>query len=893
MRMKQIRFYLFLFFLISFGENVFATHNRAGEITYEWIGTAPNDYKYRITIITYTKRSSVNVDRPRLDSVYLGDNLNPTVFIRSQQIQIPNEDINKNVYVKEHTYSGNGRFLIYFIDPNRNEGVVNIPNSVDVPFEVQSLLIINPYLGNNSSPVLTYPPIDKGCVNRIFIHNPGAFDPDGDSLAYELVQCNVALNTPVPGYSFPNASNSFALNPITGDLVWDSPVTPGEYNVAFHINQYKKGQFAGYVRRDMQILIGECTNNPPFIEVVSDTCVLAGDTLRFDMTAIDPDRNLVEISAFGAVFDSALVGGDPAIFFRTTVPNNDTVVGRFEWAAKCHHVRSSPYTVQFKARDVQPVDSIALVALKTTTIRVIAPGPATVTAIANGNAIDLSWSMSPCSEAIGYHIYRRTNSYPGTIECPCDNGAPSYTGYQLLETLNSIDSVNFSDSNNGQGLAIGVEYCYIITAFFADGSESCASPQTCATLKKDLPVLTHADVTSTDALTGTVYVDWSKPTELDTIQFPGPYEYRVFHSPDFFGNNFTQFAVLNDLNDTIIVDSNINTAAGPWSYKVDLYYNNSGVPTLKGSSTNASTIFLSISPTDNRLNLTWEEFVPWTNTSYDVFRLNNTTLLYDSIATVSVQQFSDTGLANGTQYCYYIRSSGSYSRDGIPSPLYNKSQQLCSVPVDNVHPCATDLEIISDCINNANMLTWVNPNLVCSDDVLKYYIYYSPVDSLNFERIDSILDPNVTSYLHYDLEIISGCYKVTGVDSVGNETLNAIAVCIDTCREYVLPSVFTPNGDGMNDIYHPCDSTTDEQLQSTTCPPYKNVKEIDMKIYNRWGKIVYETKDKDVLWDGKDMESKADCVSGVYFYTCKVYFYRIFGEDVQELHGTIQLIRNN
>jgi len=185
MRMKQIRFYLFLFFLISFGENVFATHNRAGEITYEWIGTAPNDYKYRITIITYTKRSSVNVDRPRLDSVYLGDNLNPTVFIRSQQIQIPNEDINKNVYVKEHTYSGNGRFLIYFIDPNRNEGVVNIPNSVDVPFEVQSLLIINPYLGNNSSPVLTYPPIDKGCVNRIFIHNPGAFDPDGDSLSYE------------------------------------------------------------------------------------------------------------------------------------------------------------------------------------------------------------------------------------------------------------------------------------------------------------------------------------------------------------------------------------------------------------------------------------------------------------------------------------------------------------------------------------------------------------------------------------------------------------------------------------------------------------------------------------------------------------------------------------
>ena len=128
---------------------------------------------------------------------------------------------------------------------------------------------------------------------------------------------------------------------------------------------------------------------------------------------------------------------------------------------------------------------------------------------------------------------------------------------------------------------------------------------------------------------------------------------------------------------------------------------------------------------------------------------------------------------------------------------------------------------------------------------------------------------------------------------MGNETINALAVCVDTCRQYVLPSVFTPDGDGVNDIFHPCDSTTAVDYQETNCPPYKNVKSIEMKIFNRWGKIVFETTNKDVLWDGKDLESKADCVSGVYFYTCKVHFYRIFGEDVQELHGTIQLIRNN
>lgn len=891
MRTKLLRFFLFLFFLFSFGKNSFATHNRAGEITYQWIGTSPTDYKYRITIITFTKRSSVNVDRPRLDSVYLGDGSGPTVFYRSQQIFLP-DDINKNVYFLDHTYAGNGRFLIHFTDPNRNEGVINIPNSVDVPFYVESLLIINPYLGPNSSPVLTYPPIDKGCVNRVFIHNPGAFDPEGDSLSYELVQCSGDGGVAIPGYTFPNATNSFSLDPVTGDLVWDSPVTPGEYNVAFHINQYKRGSFAGYVRRDMQILIGQCSNNPPFIETVADTCVLAGDTLRFDVTNIDPDHNFVEISAYGAVFVDSLIGGDAATYSRVTVPSNDTVFGRFEWAAQCHHVRSSPYIAQFKARDVQPVDSISLVALKSTVIRVIAPGPASVTGFANGNTIELNWSTSPCAEAIGYHVYRRINMYSGTIQCPCDNGAPSYTGYQLLTTLRSIDSTEYVDNNSGQGLAIGVEYCYLITAYFADGSESCASPQTCATLKKDLPVLTHADVRTTDVANGSVYVDWSKPTELDTVQFPPPHEYRVFRSNDFFGNNFTQFAVLNTLNDTTVIDTLINTVDGPWTYKVDLYYNNGGVPTLKGSSTNASTIFLSISPTDNRLNLSWEEHVPWTNSRYDIFRLNTSSSNYDSIGTSNISQFSDTGLVNGDQYCYLIRSYGSYFRDGIPTPLYNRSQKLCSIPYDNVPPCATALTVVSDCSDNSNFLSWVNPNHVCSDDVLKYYIYYSPEDSSQFERIDSILNPNDTTYLHSNLQIVSGCYKVTGVDSVGNETVNAIAVCVDTCRQYVLPSVFTPDGDGHNDIFHPCDSTTDVQFQSTNCPPYKNVKSVEMKIFNRWGKLVYETTNKDILWDGKDKDSKADCVSGVYFYTCKVHFYRIFGEDVQELHGTIQLIRN-
>jgi gliding motility-associated-like protein len=412
-------------------------------------------------------------------------------------------------------------------------------------------------------------------------------------------------------------------------------------------------------------------------------------------------------------------------------------------------------------------------------------------------------------------------------------------------------------------------------------------------LRKDAPVITHADVRFTGTNDGSVGVGWSKPTELDTVAFPSPYQYRVYRSPGFYGGAFdpAPIAIFNDLNDTSYVDTLIDTKTQPWSYKIELYYTDT-VLKLKGQTAVASTVFLRIAPTDNALVLNWEEHVPWINRRYDVFK-QNAAFLFDSIASVNVPTYTDTGLVNGTQYCYYIRASGTYFFSGFIDPLINRSQQECGVPYDNVPPCAPDLNVNSDCKNNLNQLVWNNPNNTCSDDVLGYKIYFGSSISGNYELIDSVSSPDDTVYVHDNLVRISGCYKVTAVDSVGNETMEPLAVCVDTCRQYVLPSVFTPNGDFKNDLFHPCDSTTAIELQESNCPPYKNVKRVDFKIFNRWGNLVYQTEDKNINWDGKHKDTKKDCPEGVYFYTCKVYFFSISGEQVKELHGAVQLIRNN
>ena len=149
-------------------------------------------------------------------------------------------DIKKNEYVATHVYPGPADYIISFTDLNRNGGLQNIQGSVNIAFYVESILVILPVSMPNSSPILTQPPIDDGALNQIFIHNPGAVDPDGDSLSYELTPCRDGANHPIPTFSYPQASNSFTINSYTGDLIWDSPLQIGEYNMAIIIREWRK-----------------------------------------------------------------------------------------------------------------------------------------------------------------------------------------------------------------------------------------------------------------------------------------------------------------------------------------------------------------------------------------------------------------------------------------------------------------------------------------------------------------------------------------------------------------------------------------------------------------------------------------------------------------------------
>ena len=864
---------IFFFFLTCYIPIASATHNRAGEITYQHMG----GLTYKVIVTTYTKDSSP-ADRPDLE-IFWGDGTSDTIQRTNGSGDILGNDIKKNEYEGIHTYGGVGEYILSMEDPNRNSDIINIPGSVNISFYIKALLIISPWgVGNyNNSPLLLNPPIDDACVSKKFIHNPGAYDPDGDSLSYALDTCKGAGGTNITGYFIPN---NVSINPLTGDLIWNTPTTIGEYNFVIIIKEWRRGPngpvLIGYIWRDMQVTVGVCENSPPVITVTQDTCVIAGTTLNINVIATDQDsNNTVTLSATGGPLQ---LTNSPAQFPQP-VSGLQNVSSVFSWETICAHVRQQPYSVLFKALDDD--SPINLSDYKTLNIKVVGPPPQNPTATPEGNSIILNWDQSICSEVIKYKIYRKNGLY-GFNPTHCELGVPAYTGYSLIATVNGVGNTTHIDNNNGSGLIHGVQYCYMVVAIFPDNAESIASEEFCAELKKDVPIITNVSVTKTNVI-GLNYVAWSKPTELDTVQNPGPYKYLIYRSPDINGSNFTlidstEFNIT--LNDTIYYDSTANTLINPNSYRIDLYQVAPGNRYLIGSTHNASSVFLDIAPSDNALTLSWQFNVPWTNTEYVIYRFNDLTSTFDSVTTTISTTYIDAGLINNQSYCYYIKSIGAYSITGIINPIINLSQEQCGVPVDLEAPCPPDLTVIPDCDLIQNTLSWNNPNNSCADDVVQYHVYYTPVLNGTFEKVKTVYGNSDTTLIHNNNNIsIAGCYYVTAVDSFNNESSFKDSICVDNCPTYVLPNVFSPDGDGVNDYFKPF--------------PYKYVESVDIKILNRWGQQMFETTDPDIFWNGVNKATDKPCSEGVYYYTCTVNEIRLSGIETRVLKGFFHLFRNS
>jgi gliding motility-associated-like protein len=204
--------------------------------------------------------------------------------------------IKKFVYSASYTLSGTSpvwRFL--FTGQMAGSTVagraVSITNISSTPLTYTQLVdTLNNTATHNSSPVLTNIPTPFFCLSNDDNYNPGAVDPDGDSLMFYLVagQAGTATSTPgglvtyLPGYSAtsPLSVTYMTFDPHTGQISFNPNILQRSL-VVYNIEEYHAGAFRGTSQREMTFLVQTCTNTPPYGSISGATAGTIDDGTHF------------------------------------------------------------------------------------------------------------------------------------------------------------------------------------------------------------------------------------------------------------------------------------------------------------------------------------------------------------------------------------------------------------------------------------------------------------------------------------------------------------------------------------------------------------------------------------------------------------------------------------
>ena len=289
--MKQL--ILLPFFILLFGFNSQATHLKGGFIQYEHL----DGRTYSITLTVYTSSESP-VAFGQNGVLNFGDGSSIELGADGNMDKLTKTSLKNNIYKNvlsfEHTYTSNGSYVIFYAEPNRDEGILNLEGSVNIPFYIESFLLLDPQIRNNSVRISENPAF-AAFQNQTYHYNSYAADQDGDSLSFHLVTPRQSSNTVAAGYTYPHLTfdgakgsetgenTYYAINPRTGDLIWDSPLMTGTYALALEIREWREIEgemkMVGKVLQDYIVMVEEPGNDLQLIfPVQSQEVFLEKDT---------------------------------------------------------------------------------------------------------------------------------------------------------------------------------------------------------------------------------------------------------------------------------------------------------------------------------------------------------------------------------------------------------------------------------------------------------------------------------------------------------------------------------------------------------------------------------------------------------------------------------------
>ncbi|MEZ5046886.1 MAG: gliding motility-associated C-terminal domain-containing protein [Chitinophagaceae bacterium] len=175
-----------------------------------------------------------------------------------------------------------------------------------------------------------------------------------------------------------------------------------------------------------------------------------------------------------------------------------------------------------------------------------------------------------------------------------------------------------------------------------------------------------------------------------------------------------------------------------------------------------------------------------------------------------------------------------------------------------------------------NILPTLNPGpdqeIDCSKNGVKLGTPAIPGYTYKWEPASSLDDPNIAEPTAFPVVTTTYTLTVTGPNKCVSQGVVIVSVS-ECCTKLVIPNSFSPNDDGKNDYFGIIE--------------IENVTNFNLKVFNRYGEMLFETEDKDYKWDGKYKEKVSDV--GTYFYLL-TYSCGLTGAKKQ-LQGDVTLLR--
>ena len=296
----------FLFLIVLFTGYIlpsFAAHLKGGWIQYEYLGpgAAPNSSKYRVTVHQYLNCNSTptQVDQQIYLGIFNADTVSAT------PAQLLTVDLSTTDMPRKTTFSpclSNPPDVCYRIDhyvttielpANTNgyvlavqrccriAGIINVSNSSNTGITYTTTIrgpgIGMPYFPNNSAEFAQKDTVVV-CHNTFFTFDFSATDPDGDSLAYHFTDGIIGGDgstngaKPNPPSRFPYAAvvynpgydgaqplgTNVTIDDHSGLISGTAPNTTGDYVVAVIADEYRNGVLVGSTRKEIHITVADC-----------------------------------------------------------------------------------------------------------------------------------------------------------------------------------------------------------------------------------------------------------------------------------------------------------------------------------------------------------------------------------------------------------------------------------------------------------------------------------------------------------------------------------------------------------------------------------------------------------------------------------------------------------